>query len=161
MEKTSKPRILVIDDDSEVRQVLSLMLESGGYDETMVSYEDWDLLLTLHERGRRGDVLPAEFFYYRRRYDSMVYAVANPRRAELVQYMMLKHRALLQPHAALMAIVLSRLWKEAEKAAEKLTSDETPIRWKEIRRLFRKYLRWKTRRLGARLRGATRPGKGV
>lgn len=128
------------------------LLQCGGYDESMVSYEDWDLLLTLHERGYRGDVLPAEFFYYRRRYDSMVYAVANPRRAELVQYMMLKHRALVQPHAGTMAVVLSRLWKEAEKAAEKLTSDETPIRWKELRRLFRKYLRWKARRLASRRR---------
>jgi len=128
------------------------LLKCGGYDETMVSYEDWDLLLTLHELGYRGDVLPEEFFYYRRRYDSMVYAVANPRRAELVQYLMLKHRSLVHRHADDMAVVLSRLWKEAEKAAEKLTSDETPIRWKELLRLFRKYLRWKGRRLLLRRR---------
>jgi CheY-like chemotaxis protein len=40
-----KPRILVIDDDKEVRQVLSLMLESGGYEvEAAASgYEGVDL----------------------------------------------------------------------------------------------------------------------
>jgi len=86
----------------------------GGYDEVMTSYEDWDLLLTLDDCGVEGDVLPDEMFEYRRHFDSMVYRTANRQRADLIQYMMIKHEKALIPHAPKMAIMLARLWKEAE-----------------------------------------------
>ncbi len=90
----------------------------GGYDEIMTSYEDWDFLITLHEHGIEGDVLPDELFNYRRHFDSMVYSVANRQRADLVQYMMMKHEQALQEQAPRMAILLSRLWKETEMQHE-------------------------------------------
>lgn len=45
MENAPKPRILIIDDDHDVRQVLSLMLQSGGYEVEAASsgYEGVDL----------------------------------------------------------------------------------------------------------------------
>jgi glycosyltransferase involved in cell wall biosynthesis len=88
--------------------------QCGGYDEVMTSYEDWDLLLGLAENGIEGDVIPAEMFHYRRHFDSMVYVTANRQRADLIQYMMIKHEKALAPHAGKMAIMLSRLWKETE-----------------------------------------------
>ncbi|MBN2568711.1 MAG: glycosyltransferase [Deltaproteobacteria bacterium] len=96
------------------------------YDETMVSYEDWEFLIQLHASGIEGDVLPDEFFFYRRHDDSMVYQTANPLRADLIQYMMTKHRAIFTPHAPLLAIVLARLWKEQEMRAE---SDVAKVYW--------------------------------
>lgn len=96
----------------------SLFAEYGGYDEVMTSYEDWDYLLTLHDNGVEGDVLPAEMFRYRRHYDSMVYVTANRQRTDLIQYMMIKHEQALAPYAAKMAIMLARLWKEAEMKSE-------------------------------------------
>nr|WP_269755846.1 glycosyltransferase [Desulfogranum marinum] len=98
----------------------SLFIEYGGYDEVMTSYEDWDYLLTLHDHGVEGDVLPDEMFRYRRHYDSMVYVTANRQRTDLIQYMMIKHEKALAPHAAKMAIMLARLWKETEMKAELL-----------------------------------------
>ena len=95
----------------------------GGYDEIISSYEDWDFLLTLHENGFNGDVLPEELFFYRRHYDSMVYTTANPHRVELVQYIMSKHQEVWQGFAPIMAIVLVRLWKETEIAYERLTTN--------------------------------------
>ncbi|MBL0381741.1 MAG: glycosyltransferase [Desulfofustis sp. PB-SRB1] len=89
-----------------------------AYDEVMTSYEDWDLLLSLHERGFEGDVLPAELFYYRRHFDSMVYTTANRQRADLIQYMMIKHEKLLTPQTGKMAIMLARLWKQTEAELE-------------------------------------------
>lgn len=89
-----------------------------GYDEVMTSYEDWDFLLTLDELGVEGDVLPEELFHYRRHFDSMVYTTANRQRADLIQYMMIKHEKALAPHAARMAIMLARLWKETETRHE-------------------------------------------
>lgn len=87
---------------------------AGGYDEVMTSYEDWEFLISLHDNKLEGDVLPSEYFYYRRHYDSMVYQVANPLRAELVQYMMIKHAHAWKEDAPTMAIVLARLWKDQE-----------------------------------------------
>jgi glycosyltransferase involved in cell wall biosynthesis/predicted O-methyltransferase YrrM len=86
----------------------------GGYDEIMSSYEDWDFLISIHEQGMQGDVIPMELFHYRRHYDSMVYQTANPIRADLIQYMMVKHAPSWKAHAPQMAIVLGRLWKDQE-----------------------------------------------
>lgn len=91
-----------------------VFVQCGGYDEMMNSYEDWDLLITLDENGVQGDVLPDEFFKYRRHYDSMVYVTANRQRSDLIQYMMIKHTKALEKYASQMAIILSRLWKETE-----------------------------------------------
>ena len=88
--------------------------QTDGYDEVMTSYEDWDFLITLHENGFQGDVLPDELFNYRRHFDSMVYQTANRQRSDLIQYMMMKHQKALQESSSQMAIVLSRLWKETE-----------------------------------------------
>ena len=68
--------------------------------------------------GVEGDVLPDEMFEYRRHFDSMVYSTANRQRADLIQYMMIKHEKALAPHAPKMAIMLARLWKEAEMRYE-------------------------------------------
>jgi glycosyltransferase involved in cell wall biosynthesis len=44
----------------------------GGFDETMRDgCEDWDLWITLVERGFKGRILPEVLYYYRRRADSM------------------------------------------------------------------------------------------
>ena len=75
----------------------------SGYDEVMTSYEDWDLLLTLYDHGIEGDVLPDEMFEYRRHFDSMVYNTANRQRADLIQYMMIKHEKALAPYAPLLS----------------------------------------------------------
>ncbi len=90
----------------------------GGYDEMMPSYEDWDFLITLHENGLQGDVLPDELFFYRRHFDSMVYATANRMRTQLIQYMLIKHEKAWKLYASEMAIVLAWLWKETEKRDE-------------------------------------------
>jgi hypothetical protein len=97
-----------------------LFATCGGYDERMVSYEDWDFLLTLHDHGLEGDVLPAEFFFYRKHLDSMLHTVASPRRAELIQYMMVKHAGSLQKYAWNSAVALAGLWKREEIRAETL-----------------------------------------
>jgi glycosyltransferase involved in cell wall biosynthesis len=52
----------------------------GGFDEEMISYEDWSFYISMNEAGLKGDVIPLPLFYYRRRYDSMVFKTALPRR---------------------------------------------------------------------------------
>ncbi len=45
----------------------------GGYDDSVYLYghEDWDLWISLVEKGFTGTILPEVLFYYRRRPDSM------------------------------------------------------------------------------------------
>jgi glycosyltransferase involved in cell wall biosynthesis len=50
---------------------LDAVRAAGGFDETMeLGHEDWDLWLTLVERGARGTIVPEVLFYYRRRAES-------------------------------------------------------------------------------------------
>lgn len=85
------------------------------YDPLMVSYEDWDFLVSLNQGGIAGDVIPEEMFDYRRHLDSMVFTTANAYRTELIQYMMCKHRPGWSGNAADAAIVLAGLWKQLEQ----------------------------------------------
>jgi len=93
------------------------------YDEIMTSYEDWDFLLSLHEKGYEGDVIPEELFFYRRNYDSMVYTIADRQRVELIQYMMIRHKKLWEDFAPTMATVLANLWKNTEVIYESHTKN--------------------------------------
>ncbi len=101
----------------------SVFEDNVEYDEIMSSYEDWDFLLTLNEKGHEGDVIPKELFFYRRKYDSMVYSIANKQRVALVQYMMIKHQKMWKDFAPTMATVLANVWKNMEIAYESLTTD--------------------------------------
>src|SRR5262249_56853107 len=73
----------------------------GGSDTAMPVQgdEDWDLWLTLVERGYRGIILPEVLFQYRRRAGSMS-AVAwyGPGHMPLAQYRVAKHEASYRSH---------------------------------------------------------------
>ena len=83
----------------------------------------------------------------------MVFKVANPRRTELVQFLILKHRKLLARDSALMAVVLAGLWKQMELSTERLSEElawqqeaakeDAPVRTKEMLRMLRRYGRRK------------------
>jgi glycosyltransferase involved in cell wall biosynthesis len=90
----------------------------GGYDEEILFYEDWDLLITLNKRGMVGDVLPSELFYYRRHQDSMVYTKVNPKRSEIIQYIMHKHDDVLARYFKSVALNLVHLWKTKHEVNE-------------------------------------------
>ena len=68
----------------------------GGYDEGMVDSgdEDWDLWLSLVEKGFRGAIIPEVLFYYRRRAGSMsTFSMRGERRVRLWGNLLEKHRA--------------------------------------------------------------------
>jgi GT2 family glycosyltransferase len=72
----------------------------GGYDETMtLGYEDWDLWISLVERGIRGIIIPEVLFRYRRRAGSMsAICSEGPVHLSLIEYLVRKHRASYQTH---------------------------------------------------------------
>jgi glycosyltransferase involved in cell wall biosynthesis len=91
-----------------------------GYDEHLISYEDWDLFITLNEHGFRGDVLPLEAHHYRRHQDSMVYQITNKKRSEVIQYIIRKHWKLFSPYSQSMVLHLVHLWKSRYEANESM-----------------------------------------
>jgi len=73
----------------------------GLYDETMRhGCEDWDLWISMVERGLRGVILPEVLFFYRRRPDSMSrIMMEGATHVGLYQYLIEKHRTSFETHA--------------------------------------------------------------
>jgi GT2 family glycosyltransferase len=77
------------------------VVAAGGYDTAMPVQgdEDWDLWLTLVERGCRGVMLPEILFEYRRRAGSMLtYAWWGPGHMPLARYRVAKHENSYRAH---------------------------------------------------------------
>ena len=93
----------------------------GGWDETMRSgLEDWDLWITLVERGYRGAIIPEILFKYRRRADSMSRVhFAGDRHAALYRRLADKHAQTFRAH-----IVDLVTWKEADLASVRARADD-------------------------------------
>jgi glycosyltransferase involved in cell wall biosynthesis len=73
----------------------------GGWDGAMgvQGYEDWDLWLSIVERGGRGVILPEVLFEYRRRADSMSAICSyGEGHVRLMDYMLRKHAASYRAH---------------------------------------------------------------
>jgi glycosyltransferase involved in cell wall biosynthesis len=84
----------------------------GGFDVDLPAfgYEDWDLWLSLVEKGFRGVVLPEVMFYYRRRPGSVSsVACHGETQLKLWKALLDKHRDSYARH-----IVEVLLWKDAE-----------------------------------------------
>jgi GT2 family glycosyltransferase len=72
-----------------------IVIAAGGYDTQMPAqgHEDWDLWLTLVERGYRGTIIPEVLFNYRRRPGSMSSDCwYGPGHLPLAAYQIAKHR---------------------------------------------------------------------
>jgi glycosyltransferase involved in cell wall biosynthesis len=78
----------------------SAVLALGGYDATMrEGNEDWDLWISLVERGHRGAVLPEVLFYYRRRPGSLSRTCLVPEtHLRIVRYLVDKHHESYRTH---------------------------------------------------------------
>lgn len=66
-------------------------LEAGGYDEHLVSFEDWDLWCALAERGHETVIVPEFLLHYRQRPDSMYHALAIRHEALLRAELLARH----------------------------------------------------------------------
>jgi ABC-type polysaccharide/polyol phosphate transport system ATPase subunit len=79
----------------------SAVLAVGGYDGGMGAqgYEDWDLWISLAERGDRGTIIPEVLFHYRRRAGSMSTVCAEGEtHLGLVRYLVGKHQESYRRH---------------------------------------------------------------
>jgi glycosyltransferase involved in cell wall biosynthesis len=77
------------------------VLDVGGYDGQMPhqGYEDWDLWISLVERGHRGVILPEVLFHYRQRAGSMAqHCVFGEPHVELMRYLIHKHEPSYRRH---------------------------------------------------------------
>lgn len=100
----------------------SALAAVGGYDERMPAqgYEDWDLWISLVERGFAGTIIPEVLFRYRRRPDSMsLVCCTGDVHLALMAYLIEKHHASYEAH---LLDVLVR--KEGDTAELLRTNDE-------------------------------------
>ena len=94
------------------------ILAVGGWDESMRDgCEDWDLWLTLLERGYRGAIIPEVLFFYRRRTGSMSRVMMQTDvHLGVFGYILEKHRESYRRHLAPLAlrreIEIARLLRE-------------------------------------------------
>jgi hypothetical protein len=97
------------------------MLEVGGYDETMVhGCEDWDLWLTMVERGFTGAIIPEVLFFYRRRADSMSRDMSKgDRPVELLETLVRKHEASYRRHIGSLVAAREREVETARREVQK------------------------------------------
>lgn len=73
-----------------------MLREVGGYDEWLTSYEDWDVFMSMCERGAESVVIPEFLFSYRVRPDSMLRTIAQPRVDLYRAYLIQKHPGLAE-----------------------------------------------------------------
>ena len=88
---TVKPLMALQNTDIKCSGVFRKTAFGNGYDPVLYSYEDWDFLIGINERGGIGEVIPEPLFKYRRDFRSMVFSTANHQKAHLMQYMFKKH----------------------------------------------------------------------
>jgi glycosyltransferase involved in cell wall biosynthesis len=102
------------------------VLAVGGFDERMPAQgdEDWDLWLTLVERGCRGRILPEALFFYRQRVGSMSRrCTAGQTHVDLVRYLVRKHRESYARHIRDVLLRKERLISELLRSNDRLEID--------------------------------------
>jgi glycosyltransferase involved in cell wall biosynthesis/GT2 family glycosyltransferase len=104
-----------------------LVMELGGYDEWLTSFEDWDVFCSMAERGYEGMVIPEFLFHYRRRPDSMTRTVATQSRHALIAYLLQKHPGLPLDANRALRIQLGEMQRQQERLDQAL---DKPLRYR-------------------------------
>jgi glycosyltransferase involved in cell wall biosynthesis len=109
-----KPLMGIQNTDTKCSALFRKAAIDATYDPQLYSYEDWDFLISVHEEGGGGEILPKALFNYRRHYGSMVFSTANHQKSHLLQYMMHKHADFWEEDYPRLSRILLRLWKDEE-----------------------------------------------
>lgn len=89
------------------------LLDVGGYDEWLTSFEDWDLYCALAQRGYGSVVVPEPLFHYRQRADGMRRVTGEPQTHRLRTYIQAKYPSLSNEPAFTMRVLSGEL-RDAE-----------------------------------------------
>lgn len=108
------------------------VLDVGGYDEWLTSFEDWDLWCTLVEHGYRGVAIPEFLLKYRLRQGSLIRSEVLPRQQALRAYLMKKHARLAKdPSVAARMILWDQFASQDRVGALEMQVRELQVRLAE------------------------------
>lgn len=100
------------------------VLDAGGYDEYLTSFEDWDLWCTFAARGLRGVAIPEFLLHYRLRDESLIHAEATPRLHALKAYLLAKHAKMARDPSVPLRVQLAEAMGEKARADERAAEVE-------------------------------------
>jgi glycosyltransferase involved in cell wall biosynthesis/GT2 family glycosyltransferase len=109
------------------------ILEIGGYDEWLTSFEDWDLYCRLAARGQRGAIVPEFLIGYRIRTASMLRTEGTTNRARIRAYLYGKNAGLSENPDRTQRLQLAGNTDDAEARARQLIQEN--IRYRVADRL--------------------------
>lgn len=105
------------------------VVQIGGFDPGMpvAGYEDWDLAITLVERGMRGMIIPEYLFRYRIRAGSMSASCTEPgNHALLMRFLIDKHDSVYKQHLPGVLEAIENRTLELEGSASRVTTNGNP-----------------------------------
>ncbi len=92
------------------------VLSVGGYDEFLVSYEDWDLWCSLAGAGFTAQIVPEFLFYYRVRDDGVFRQFCVPNHYRYKSYLLSKHAGLATRPGLAARLALGETKSHADRA---------------------------------------------
>jgi glycosyltransferase involved in cell wall biosynthesis len=121
----------------------SLLQELGGYDESMPSYEDWDLACRIASRGLAGEVVPMYLVRYRIRPDSTMQTMDRSRHEMLRARLLSRHAGLSPDPNRTMRFLLGDSVDILSPGMELSSASEDPRVYRVASKMLRENIRYR------------------
>jgi GT2 family glycosyltransferase len=120
-----------------------LLLELGGYDESMPSYEDWDLACRIGSRGLAGEVVPMYLVRYRIRPTSTMQTMDRSRHELLRARLIARHPRLSTDPDRTMRFLLGDSVDVLAQGMELSSASEDPRVYRVASKMLQENIRYR------------------
>jgi len=99
--------------------------EAGGYDEDIHGFEDWEFAINVTKRGWTVHSIPEYLFIYRNIDEESMYNRVLPKRPEIINYMIHKHKETFKEFAGQVIYDREKEIKELKESVDQLKNSVT------------------------------------